>query len=160
MANKDLFHEQDISVPTFAGAGPQINCTDMAAVNAQWVNGMDTSGSESNMIVLFFADKNASPVYDVQMYENDTSAATLGTAVAATDVLVRRDDNVNTECPAATGLLRMGGNTAEDHFYIFQYIGTMRYVKLVFTAGGGDTPDSIPGMMFIQGRARHGPVHI
>ena len=160
MATKDLFHELDISVPVYGGASTQIACTDMVTTNAQFVNGMDTAGYESNMIVLYFADTSASPVYDVQMYENNTSAATLGTACAAADVLVRRDDNVNTECPAATGILRMGGNTAEDHFYIFQYIGAMRFVKLIFTAGGGDTPNIVPGMMFIQGNPRHGPAHI
>ena len=159
MPTKDLFHELDISVPTYAGAGPQISCTDTAAINAQFATAMDTSGYESNIIVLYFSDISNVIDYTFQMFESNTRATDAGTAVAATDVIVRRDDNTNTECPAATGILTTTGATSENHFYIFEYLGNMRWVQL--TVGGAvGTADCTPGMMWLQGHPRHGPIHI
>ena len=158
MGMNDLYHELNFELAPFAGAAPQITCTDFAAFNTQFATALDTAGYEANMFVLYFSHINNATVYTFQMFESDASAVAAGTAVAAADVLVRRDDGDVTDCPVATGILTMAGAVSEHHFYTFQYTGRRRWIHMV--CGGGTGEDFTPGMITIQAKGRREPANV
>ena len=153
MSMKDVYHELHITP-----AATQIICTDAAAFNTQF-NGatVDTLGYEGNMLVLYFGDLSNATVYTFQLFESDTSAAAAGSAVAGTQVDIRRHDGDTSERVAATGVLTMTGAGSEHNYYTFDYKGSMRWIHLVCGAGAGE--DFWPGVMVIQAKGRRGPGH-
>jgi len=150
MSMRDLLHEVK-----FSTLCDQIDCTDAAAINAASPNSLDTQGYESNMIMLGFADTDTG-AYDMvfQMYESDTSVTHAGSACAAADVVVMREDGVKTKCPAATGILTMDAVGDDDFVYLFQYVGKKRWVRLTATVG---TVNVTPSMIGVQAHARRQP---
>ena len=159
MAMNDLFHKLDIALPAYFGAGPQIVCATAAAANAQFPTSMDMQGYEAGMIVVAFADLSNANVLTMQMFESNTSAADAGTAVTdANQVSCHRDDNVNTEYSAATGVLTLTGAASENHIYTFQYTGNMRWVQLTF--GSAADVNTQPTLLYIRARGRRQPADI
>jgi hypothetical protein len=148
MVNKDVVHSVKI-----APMATQISATDAAAINAQFATALDTQGYEGNAIVVYFADVNNVLDNNFRMYESDVSATDAGTAVTAANVRVRRHDGVLTKCPAATGILTTTAAADEDSFWIFEYIGNKRWVRVTAAAG---TADVTIGMFSLQTHARHG----
>jgi len=159
MASKDIFHALDVAVPTYAGAGPLVSCTDAAAFNTQFATSMDMQGYEGGMMVLYFADISNAVVYTFQVFESDTSATDAGTAVTdANQVTCHRDDNTNTEWSATTATLTLTGAASENHTYTFQYTGNKRWAQLTCGAGAGE--DFTPGVLYIRAQGRRQPADI
>jgi hypothetical protein len=107
------------------------------------------------MIILSFGDLDTG-AYDMvfTMYESDTSVTDAGTACAAADVVVMREDGVKAKCPAATGVLTLTAVGDDDFAYLFQYVGTKRWVQLTASVG---TVDVAPAMIGLQAHATRQP---
>lgn len=151
MVNRDIFHSVH-----FTPLANQISCTNAAAINAAFPTALDTSDFEGNAIILYFADVNNVLDCTYTMFESDVSATDAGTACDHADVRVKRNDGTVTKCPETTGVLTTTAAADEDFLWIFEYLGTKRWIRV--TAGVGSA-DVTPGMMGVQTDPRHGPAH-
>lgn len=156
MGQKSWIDEVHVVMPTYAGAGPQIDITDAAAFNTQFATAMDTSGFEANGFILYFAEINNVLDMVFTMFESDVSAADAGTAVDHSEVRVTRHDGVVTKCPATTGVLTTSAAADENSFWLFEYLGDARWIRLTASVG---TANITVGLMGIQMHPRRAPEH-
>jgi hypothetical protein len=124
---------------------------------------VDTQGYETNMYLLMLHAAAVTDNYVFTLYESDTSATdtpgTTMTACGTGDVIAVVDDNdatIKAKISAAGVLTTTAATTDNGHAYIFEYLGTKRWIKLYATVGAV----TIPMTLFtIQMHPRHGPYY-
>jgi hypothetical protein len=119
---------------------------------------VDTQGYETNMYVLLMSTAAVTDNYVFTLNETDVSATDLGTACGVGDVITVVDDNDATiKAKISTaGVLTTTAASDNAHAYLFEYLGTKRWIKLVASVGSVSIPMSL---FTIQGSERHGPYY-
>jgi hypothetical protein len=149
MVNKEMFHRIHW-VPVFA----PIVCANTAAVEAAFgATCIDTSDAESNTFVLALGTAATADLV-VTLMESATAAGA-GTAVAAADCKVIRDDGNVAKIVGSQLTATAGADTA--HTYFFQYKGTMDFIRLTSTVG---TVSTIVGCYLLKTHLRNAPAHV
>jgi hypothetical protein len=119
---------------------------------------VSTQGYESNMYLLIMHTTAQADNYVFTLNETDVSATDAGTACGTGDVITVVDDNNATQKAkiSAAGVLTTTAQGDNDHAYLFEYLGTKNWMKLVATVGSVTVPMTL---LTIQSYERHGPYY-
>jgi hypothetical protein len=148
MVNKEIFHRIHW-VPIFA----PLVCANTAAIETAFGNQcIDTTDAESNTFVLVLGTAATADL--VIGLKESATAAGAGTAVAAADCKVVRDDGDVAKIVGSLLTATAGADTA--HTYFFQYKGTMDFIRLTSSVG---TISTIVGCYLLKTYLRNEPAH-
>jgi NADPH-dependent curcumin reductase CurA len=148
MVNKEVFHTLHW-VQVYA----PLTCANTAAVEAAFgALGLDTTDAEVNTFVLVLGTA-ANSDFVITLMESATAAGA-GTAVAAADCKVVREDGDVAKIVGPTLTTTAGADTA--HTYFFQYKGRSDFIRLTSTVG---TQATIVGCYLLKTHLRNEPAH-